>query len=75
MSWAPNTKRALARAAGEKFYHHDLPCTAGHTAPRYVESNHCILCSKLASEAWKKKHSKAPATDMGAWLKKRGLTL
>jgi hypothetical protein len=76
MSWEPNTKRALARAAGEKFYCHDWPCTAGHTAPRYVESNHCVICSKLASEEYKRKNNpKAPAADMAKWLKERGLSL
>jgi len=40
--------RTAARVAGDTTYMNNIPCSNGHTAPRYTRSANCVVCSREA---------------------------
>lgn len=51
VSLATHPARLAARAAGQKTYDPGCLCSASHQSPRYVNSGHCMECSRLKNLA------------------------
>jgi len=47
----PVSPRAVALAAGEKYYSTGLPCSKNHTAARFVSTRACVECHRIASNS------------------------